>query len=350
MSVRTVRVALAGCGTVGGAFLDLVARHAAGHARRDGIRFEVVRILVRDAGRPRSVRVPRALLTDSVSTFLGTPFDALVEAIGGVEDAGLLARAALTRGARVVTANKALVRAEGVSLASLAEERRDSGAALDFEAAVGGAMPVVRLLRESLAGHGVRSVRGVLNGTTTFVLSRMESGATYEQALTEARSAGFAERDPSRDLNGLDAADKVAILGWLAFGLDPARIPVLRFPLGDPDEITRLVRSARSDGRTLRLVASVSRTPRGARGYVKPTLLERHDPLAATRDEGNAVLVDSESSGTISLFGRGAGGDATAASLLADLLTPSSRCIPRPSPSARSSRAPRTASTPLPSS
>jgi homoserine dehydrogenase len=320
MSTRTIRVAVAGCGTVGGALLDLLARHGAEHARRSGVRFEVVRILVRDTIRPRSSRVPRDLLTDSIPSFLGTPFDALVEAIGGTEDAGVLVRAALSRGARVVTANKALIRAEGPSLVRLAAQRRGAGATLDFEAAVGGGMPVVRLLRESLAGHGVRSVRGVLNGTTNYLLTRIARGVAYGTALDEARRAGFAERDPSRDLSGTDAADKIAILAWLAFGVDPTRLTVERTPLGAPESIEQLVRAAVQADRVVRLVATAWRTPRGARAAVRPLLLDRLDPLARTHDEENAVQIESESSGAITLTGRGAGGAATASSLLADLL------------------------------
>ncbi len=318
MTPRTVTLAVAGCGTVGGALLDLLARFGESHVRRSGVRFEVVRILVRDASRPRSARVPAHLLTDSLADFLATPAAVLVETIGGTTDAARLASAALERGGRVVTANKAMLRAQGIALARLAAAHRWRGAALDFEAAVGGGVPIVRLLRESLAGHGVRGVRGVLNGTTNFLLTRIARGATLQAALSAAREAGFAEADPSRDLSGADAADKIAVLAWLAFGTDPRtlRIDVV----GMPPDVEAQVAAATARGRVLRLVASAVRTVRGPRAFVRPMLLHRSDPLARARDEENVVQVESESCGTITLSGKGAGGPATASAILADLL------------------------------
>ncbi len=329
--MSTVTIALAGCGTVGGALLDLLDRHGDEHARRSGRRFRVVRILTRDVGRPRSRRIPRDLLTDSTAEFLATPSDVVVEAIGGVEIAGVIGRAALARGSRFVTANKALLRLAGPELERLAQAHRSRGAALDFEAAVGGGMPVVRLLRESLAGHGVQSIRGVLNGTTNFLLSRIERGATYADALASAQQAGFAESDPSRDLSGLDAADKVAVLAWIAFGIDPAQLPVETEGL--PPSLEEVVRNAAAAGRVVRLVASARCSVRGVKALVRPMLLREGDPLARACDEENVVQVESESCGTITLSGRGAGGSATASAILADLLRPQSSHISHlPSP------------------
>lgn len=315
---HVLRVAVAGCGTVGGALLDLLARHGPEIARRSGTSIEVTRVLVRDAHRPRSVSVDRALVTDDVHEFISTPADAVVEAIGGVTDAAHIARAALGRGRRLVTANKALLREAGPALASLASAQRHTGATLDFEAAVGGGVPIVRLLRESLAGHGLQSVRGVLNGTTNYIITRIEQGATYDQALTSARSAGFAEADPSRDLRGHDAADKIALLAWLAFGTDPASLSVR--VRGLPVYIEHDVRDAMRQCKVIRLVAMATRVADGVYASVAPKLLAPDDPLAQVRDEENIIQLESESSGVVTVSGRGAGGPATASALLADLL------------------------------
>lgn len=315
---RIVRVAVAGCGTVGGALLDLLARHGDALARRTGARFEVVRVLVHDAALPRSAAVPRDLVTDRLGEFLATECDVVVEAIGGTTVAGAIARATLARGRRLITANKALLRAEGPALAAIARAHAFQGASLDFEAAVGGGVPVVRALRESLAGHGVRAVRGVLNGTTNFILSRLELGATFPEALAAAQRAGFAEADPTRDLTGLDAADKIAVLAWLAFGIDPTALDVRTAGLGD--DIEHRVREAKLDGRVIRLVAQAELRDGVVLASVAPIALDPAHALARVTDEENVVLVESESAGTITLHGKGAGGEATASALLADLL------------------------------
>jgi homoserine dehydrogenase len=313
-----LRVALAGCGTVGGALLDLLDAHGLDLARRRGARLEIVKILVRDTSRPRGVRVPRALLTDDASEFIATPADIVVEAIGGIAVAGRIARESLLRGRRVVTANKALLRAAGPELATLADRHRHEGAALDCEAAVGGGVPIVRLLRESLAGQGLVSVRGVLNGTTNFVLSRIERGATFERAVKDAQRAGFAEADPSRDLDGVDAADKIAVLAWMGFGVDPTSLPVRIRPL--PSDVEAAVRCAAARGRSLRVLATARRIGETIHAHVAPALVPRDHPFARAVDEENVVQVVSDSAGLITVSGRGAGGSATASALLADIL------------------------------
>lgn len=316
--LATIRVAIAGCGTVGGALLDLIERHADATLRRTGARFEVVRVLVSDVARPRSAAVPQALLTDSLEEFLGTEVDVVVEAIGGVTTAATIARSSLARGRRLVTANKALLRAEGPALAAIARAHAFQGAALDFEAAVGGGVPIVRALRESRGGHGVLSVRGVLNGTSNYIITRVEQGASYAAALASAQRAGFAEADPTRDLTGLDAADKIAVLAWLAWGVDPTTLVVRTS--GVPTHLESAVATARANGQVIRLVASAALIDGTVRASVAPVALDPHDPLARTRDEENAVVIESESAGAISLHGRGAGGHATASAVLADLL------------------------------
>jgi homoserine dehydrogenase len=217
-----------------------------------------------------------------------------------------------------VTANKALLRVAGASLAALAEAHRPAGAALDFEAAVGGGVPVVRVLRESLAGHGVSAVRGVLNGTTNYIVTRLGRGASFAEALRAAQRAGFAEADPTRDLDGTDAADKIAVLAWLAFGRDPATLEVRT--RGITPAIARCVHEAALADRVIRVVATAVRVGDGVHANVAPKVLHRDDPLARTVDEENVIQLESESSGTVTIAGRGAGGPATASALLADLL------------------------------
>lgn len=313
-----VRIAVAGCGTVGGALLDLLDRHGPTIAARSGVRYEVARVLVRDVQRPRASVVDRGLLTDDATEFLDTPADVVVEAIGGVAAAGHIARTALGRGRRLVTANKALLRVEGPALQALARAQRERGAALDFEAAVGGGVPIVRLLRESLAGHGLTRIRGVLNGTTNYILSRVERGISFADALRQAQRAGFAEADPTRDLDGTDAADKIAVLAWLGFGVDPAQLDVRTTGIGP--ELAAEALAVAKRGRALRLVATATNVGGGIHATVAPRVLPAGHPFAQARDEHNLIQLESESAGTLTVAGRGAGGSATASAILADIL------------------------------
>lgn len=312
---RTVRVALAGCGTVGGELVRMLHHGAAETRARHGLRFALVRVLVAHGDRPRPDELDRALLTTDLDAFLATDAEVVVEAIGGIEPALTIARAALQRGKRLVTANKALVAAHGPELAALA---RRHGGRLDFESAVGGGIPVVRTLRESLSLTGIQAVRGILNGTTNYILSRLEDGWTFAAALADAQARGFAEADPSRDLSGEDAADKLRILAWLAFGTEPARLQVRRRGLGDGAD--RLARAARALGGAARLVAEAARVPDGVVASVEPVLVPAGGDLGRTRDEENLVIVESDWNGRIRLAGPGAGGGPTASALLGDLV------------------------------
>ncbi len=315
---RVVKVAIAGCGTVGGALVELLDRHAEAIQRRRGQRYAVTRVLVRDAKRPRGLPLDRALFTERVDEFLESPADIVVEAIGGTGVARTVAQGALRRGRRLVTANKALLRVEGPVLDALARVHRADGAALDFEAAVGGAVPVVRLLRESLAGQGLQRIRGVLNGTTNYILSRVERGLPFAEALAAAQRAGFAEQDPTRDLDGTDAADKIAVLAWLGFGVDPALLDVRC--RGIDESLVQEARRANARGRALRLVATAVRIGDGVHASVAPRVVPRGHPFAQVRDEQNLIQLESESVGTLTVAGAGAGGSATASAVLADIL------------------------------
>lgn len=313
---RVVRVALAGCGTVGASLVALLRSQQALCERRYGVRFELVRILVRDVAKNRGVPLDRHLLTSSVDDFLGTEAEVVVEVIGGFDPAERVLRESLARGRHVVTANKSLIAAHGPALQRLADAH---GAVLEFEAAVGGGVPVVRTLRGELGGHGVRTITGILNGTTNFLLTQIAAGVRFADALRDAQARGFAEADPSRDLQGLDAADKIRILAWLAWGIEPAALDVRVEALpANPDA---LADQARERGGVLKYLAGAVRDEEGAvRAWVRPVIIPRDHELAGVRDEENAVHIDSDSLGLLRLQGRGAGGSATASAVLGDLL------------------------------
>ena len=313
---RVVRVALAGCGTVGAALVALIQRQAAQRESRQGLRYEFATILVRDPAKERGIAVPRDLLTTSVDAFASTEADVVVELIGGLEPAERVVRGALAAGRSVVTANKALIALHGPALQGLANA---SQAALHFEAAVGGGVPVVRTLRSELGGHGVRTITGILNGTTNFLLTALADGARYADALADAQARGFAEADPSRDLQGLDAADKIRILAWLAWGVAPSAQPVLVEPL--PSDPEPLARRAAARGGVLKYLAGAVRSDDGrVRAWVRPVIIPADHAFARVRGEENAVHIDSESLGVLRLQGRGAGGSATASAVLGDLI------------------------------
>lgn len=310
-SARThvLRVALAGCGTVGGALAErLLAGPLPGERR-----VEVVKVLVRDIEKARRVAFRPGVVTDSLAAFLSAHVDVVIETIGGIEPARTLVAAALVEGRRVITANKALIAAEGAALAQLAAR---FGGQLDFEGAVGGCMPVVRALRSGAAGVGVTTIRGVLNGTSNFVLDRVSSGATTGDAIREAQVNGFAEADPSRDLDGIDAADKIAILAWLTFGVAPHMLPVARRGLADALAFATI--AGPLGGRAVQLAES-DETPHGLVARVEPAVIGLGHDLARATAEWNALTVESGSAGTMLFAGRGAGGDPTAGALYGDL-------------------------------
>jgi homoserine dehydrogenase len=316
-----VRIALAGCGAVGGAVYQRLAGSDADRAlatqlaRTHGVRLEIERVLVRAAGRVRVGAPPARLLVTRPAELASPDTHVVIEALGGIEPALGLARATLRAGRAYITANKTLIAAHGPELARLAAEY---GGCIGFEAAVGGGMPIVRLLGSGLAASGVQRVRGVLNGTTNFILDRMAGGASFAQALRAAQTAGFAEADATRDLDGTDAAEKIAILAWIAFGAAPAQVAVrARGILPDPD---RLVHEAAAGGGVVRLVAQATRTAAGVEASVAPEVVAPDSPFARARAEYNVVVIDTAAAGQIRLAGPGAGGAATASALLADVV------------------------------
>jgi homoserine dehydrogenase len=315
----TVRVALLGCGNVGGALADILLTRQDDIAARTGIHLELVGIAVADASRPRSATIPKELIgTDAAALVARDDVDVVVEVIGGLHPAYELIETALRAGKPVVTANKALLAVSGAELADVAAA---AGVDLLYEAAVGGAIPVIRPLRESLAGEQIIRVMGIVNGTTNFILTRMEEGgSSYDEALAEAQSLGLAERDPSADVEGHDAAAKAAILAALAFGSDVVDADVYR------EGITGIsaadVAYANRLGYAVKLLAVAELIDGGPEVSVRvhPAMVPRTHPLSSVRGAFNAVFVEGAVSGELMLYGRGAGGGPTASAMLGDLV------------------------------
>jgi homoserine dehydrogenase len=314
-----VRVALLGCGSVGGALAELLLTHGADIAARTGVSLELVGIAVADATKSRSPFIPSDLVgTDAAALVVRPDVDVVVELIGGIHPAHELVAAALRAGKPVVSGNKALLAVAG---AELADEAAAHNVDLLYEAAVGGAIPVIRPLRESLAGEQIVRVMGIVNGTTNFILTRMEDdGCQYADALAEAQAMGLAERDPAADVEGHDAAAKAAILAALAFGSDVVDADVHR------EGITAIsaadVSYANRLGYSVKLLAVAELVDGGPEISVRvhPAMVPRTHPLASVRGEFNAVFVEGAVSGELMLYGRGAGGGPTASAVLGDLI------------------------------
>lgn len=307
--MRTVTIGLLGCGTVGGGFVQLVTRERERIRERYGVDLVIRRILVRDLARPRP-GIDRALLTTRATEVIDADCDIVVELIGGVHTAGACVRRALSLGRNVVTANKALLASAGRQLFAQAAER---GVRLGFEASVCGGVPVVRALQRGLAGDSIETISGILNGTSNYILTRMEEGLAFADALALAQRSGLAEADPSLDVDGTDAAQKLAILADLAFGLPLRQVTVAG--IRDVD-----VRGATHGGSVIRLVADARRVAGGVDLNVGPRLLPRSHPLASVREENNAVVVRGRAVGELMLTGKGAGSMPTAAAVLSDVL------------------------------
>jgi len=315
-SLRTIRVGLAGCGVVGGSLVRLLDDCADTIASRHGVRIELSRILVRDVKRDRGLDISPNLFTNNWASFVDEEVDVVVEAIGGKETAGTIAREALRRGRKFVTANKELIAADGSELAALA---RESDGSLDFGASVGGSAPVISLLRDLLGTTTPKSVRGILNGTSNYILSRIERGDSFAEALVEAQRKGLAELDPSRDLDGRDSAAKLAIIAWISFGIAPSAFCIPR--IGVTPSIDLVARhAARLGGRVRFLAECAAITNHEIVASVEPVIVESDNPFARTDLEDNRVEVDLGWAAPLAVSGPGAGGPPTATAILGDLL------------------------------
>jgi homoserine dehydrogenase len=316
-----VRVGLLGCGIVGGALVELLAERAGEIEARTGLRLELGRVAVRSVSRHRSATLAAGLLTSDARAVVDDPdLDVVVEVIGGIEPARELILHALAAGKPVVTANKELLANVGAEILAAADAR---GVDVFFEAAAAGAIPIIRPLRESLLGEDVTRVLGIVNGTTNYILTRMtDQGVTYADALAEAQRLGYAERDPTADVEGFDAGAKIAIMATIAFGARVVAGDVFHQGIAD---ITRAdIDFARRLGYEVKLLAIAevfgAGDVREIGVRVHPAMVPRSHPLAAVRDSFNAVFIEGSAAGELMFYGRGAGGRPTASAVLGDLI------------------------------
>lgn len=314
-----LKVGVLGAGTVGTQVIRLLREQSEEFTARSGARLEITGVAVRNVAAPRDESVPRELLTDD-ATAVATSNDLVIELIGGIEPARTLILAAFKAGASVITGNKALIAAHGPELYAAA-----AAADVDFyyEAAVAGAIPVVYALRESMAGDRVMSVLGIVNGTTNYILDEMSTkGLSFDEALATAQELGYAEADPTADVDGLDAAAKCAIIASLAFhtrvGLDDVTVEGIRSVTAED------IREAHASGCEIKLLAIAQRREdahaRGISVRVHPALVPAHHPLASVHGAFNAVLIEAESAGRLMFYGQGAGGAPTASAVLSDVV------------------------------
>jgi len=315
--VRTVRVGLIGLGTVGAALVRLLDDRGGDIAERAGFRLEVTRAATRDLSRDRGLPLESGRITGDPMEVVADPgVDVVCELIGGLEPARSIVLDALDRGKPVVTANKELLATMGRDLFDVAERR---GVDLAFEGAVGGGIPLVRALKESLAAERVKRVVGIVNGTTNLILTRMaEDGVSFEEALAEAQRLGYAEADPSADVDGHDAAAKCAILASIAFNSRVVARDVFREGIGGLTPVD--FRTAAELGFVIKPVAIAELEDEDVAVRVHPAMLPAEHPLAAVRDAFNAVFVEGDRAGQLMLYGRGAGGEPTATAVAGDLV------------------------------
>ena len=316
-----IGVGLLGLGTVGGGVASILLNPQERHPLVKDL--ELVRVAVRDLSRPRPVELPDAMLTTDPAAVVNDPaVDVLVEVIGGIEPARSLILQAIDAGKSVVTANKAVIARHGTEIAAAAKA---AGVYVLIEAAVGGGIPIIEPLKQSLGANRIDRVSGIINGTTNYILTRMaEEGAAYDAVLADAQRLGYAEADPAADVDGLDAADKIAILSTLAFGgpIDRSAIPTT----GISALQGRDVDYARQLGYGVKLLAVAERL--GKEGHdplplslrVQPTLVPKDHPLAGVNGVNNAILVEGEPIGRVMFYGPGAGAGPTASAVVADIL------------------------------
>ena len=315
--MKTLKVGMLGCGTVGSQVARLMVANKADLTSRAGAELELVKVAVRDTSVKRE-GISSNLITEDAQSVVNDPsIDLIIEVMGGISPAKELILTALKNGKSVVTANKALLAKDG---AALYEAASNANVDLYYEAAVAGAIPILRPLRESLVGDQVLRIMGIVNGTTNYILTKMdESGTAFSDALKQAQDLGFAEADPTADVEGFDAADKAAILAGLAFHSRVTDKDVYR------EGITKItaadVKVAKAMDMVIKLLAITEITSEGEISVrVHPALISRNHPLASVRESFNAVFVQAKSAGEMMFYGRGAGGEPTASAVLGDLV------------------------------
>jgi homoserine dehydrogenase len=324
---RTLRVALLGAGAVGSQVADLLLKHGDELADRAGAKLELAGIAVRNLDSKRDADLPRELFTTDAETLI-VGSDIVIELMGGIEPARTQVLHAIASGADVVTANKALLATHGSEVFEAADQ---VGAEVYYEAAAAGAIPIIRPLRDSLAGDRVVRIMGIVNGTTNYILDRMDTeGADFADVLAQAQELGYAEADPTADVEGYDAAQKAAILASLAFHTTVPLDAVHREGITSVD--AAMIESARHAGYVIKLLAVCERLTAadGSESIsvrVYPALVDRSHPLASVHGANNAVFVQAEAAGDLMFYGAGAGGVQTASAVLGDVVSAARRHI-----------------------
>lgn len=323
MRTEPIRIALLGAGTVGAQVARILLEDAASFEERIGVPLELTGILVRDPQAPRDAELPQDLLSTDAEALLAEA-DIVIELIGGIEPAHQYVRQALLGGKSVVTGNKALLAVYGPELYQLADE---SGAHLSFEAAVAGAIPIIRSIQDSLSGDRIHRILGIVNGTTNYMLDRMDSGGvSYQEVFDEASALGYLEADPSLDVDGHDAAAKAAVLASMAFHTQLRQDDV--HTEGIATITAEDIRAAAEDGYVIKLLAVAELLPlptdpaaNGVSVRVHPVLVPRGHPLAGVRGGYNAIFVEAENAGQLMFYGAGAGGAPTASAVMGDVVS-----------------------------
>jgi homoserine dehydrogenase len=316
MTMQQVRIGIVGFGTVGRATADIIAKHADLIAHRSGVRLVVTAVCRRSGVQPQDTPAGARAVSDWKQLLKDPAVDVVVETMGGTGESLQLLRASLDQGKPVVTANKNLLAEYGDELFRLAATHN---LPIGFEASVAGGIPILRVIHESTAGDRLRSVHGILNGTANYILTQMESrGIEFAEALAEAQKAGFAEADPSFDIDGQDARDKLCILARMAF---EGRLDVSRIPTYGIRHVRAVdIHSANRLESTIRLVGSAEQTDNGLEVSVRPWLVNRRSMLAKVEGVNNAVFLVGDKIGTQMFYGRGAGGEATGSAVVSDLI------------------------------
>ena len=315
--MKTLKVGMLGCGVVGSQIARLLVENKSDLTSRAGANLELVKVAVKNINTKRE-GISSSLLTEDAKSVVNDPeIDLIIEVIGGISPAKELILTAIKNGKSVVTANKALLAQAGAELYTAAD---NANVDLYYEAAVAGAIPILRPLRESLVGDQVQRIMGIVNGTTNYILTKMdESGTAFDDALKQAQALGFAEADPTADVEAIDAASKAAILAGLAFHSRVSDADVYR------EGITKItatdVKVAKAMDMVIKLLAIAELTPEGEISVrVHPALISRTHPLASVRESFNAVFVEAKSAGQLMFYGKGAGGEPTASAILGDLV------------------------------
>ncbi|MBM4049430.1 MAG: homoserine dehydrogenase, partial [Planctomycetes bacterium] len=315
--MKVVNVGLLGLGTIGTGVVKMLLGSGKYLADKVGVELKLTRIAEKDLGRPKKVGVPQKLVTDDAQAVLNDPdVHVIVELVGGYHPAKEFILTALSRGKDVVTANKALLALHGTELFRKA---REVGRSISFEASVGGGIPIIAAVRDGFVANRIQAIYGIVNGTCNYILTKMSrEGMSYKAALAEAQAHGYAEKDPTLDVDGTDSTHKLAVLGRLGFGVDFDYEAIHREGISDVEFDD--MRYAAELGYTLKLLAIAKQHPNGLELRVHPTLLPKDHPLAAVSGVFNAICVNGDAVGETMLYGRGAGQMPTASAVTADLV------------------------------